>query len=97
MIVNLVRRIGNTMIREPLEEGVMFEGGEAQEGVLVTFTVDGREAKGRVIHLSESAPGEAPGSGPLIEIEEIDQEAQDAASERVLAELPARSDFDPKI
>jgi hypothetical protein len=97
MIVNLVRRTGNTMTREPLEEAVMFEGGEAQEGVLVTFMLDGREVNGRVIKLAESSPGEDPASGPLIEIEEIDQEAHDAASERVLAELPARSDFEPKI
>jgi hypothetical protein len=94
MIVNLVRRTGNTMIREPLDDGVIFEGGEAQEGVLVTFKRDDREVTGRVIKLSN---GQDPDSGPLIEIEEIDQEAQDAASERVLAKLPARSDFDTNI
>jgi hypothetical protein len=94
MIVNLVRRTGDTMIREPLEEGVIFEGGEAQEGVLVTFKRDGREVTGRVIKLSD---GQDPDAGPLIEIEEIDQEAQDAASERVLAKLPARNDFDTNI
>jgi hypothetical protein len=94
MIVNLVWRTGDTMIREPLEEGVIFEGGEAQEGVLVTFKRDGREVTGRVIKLSD---GQDPVSGPLIEIEEIDQEAQDAASERVLAKLPARNDFDTNI
>jgi hypothetical protein len=97
MIVNLLRRAGDTMVLERLEGGVTFEGGEAQEGVLATFKLDGRDVTGRIINISEFSPSDDGDGEPLIAIEEIDREAHDAASERVLAELPPRNDFNTNI
>ena len=97
MIVSLLRRTSDTMVLERLEGGVMCEGGEAQEGVLATFKLDGRDVTGRVINIPEFSPSDDGDGEPLIAIEEIDREAHDAASERVLAKLPPRNDFDTNI
>jgi hypothetical protein len=94
--VNLARRLGDTIVQERIAGDLLFEGGEAQEGVLVTFHHDGSELTGRVIHVAEAADDD-PDTGPVIEVELVDDLTQDLGGERALANLPPGDDTDTNI
>ena len=90
MIVNVVRRAGDSAVLERIDGDLLFEGGAAEEGVLATFQLDGREVTGRVIRvLPADAAVDAESS---IEIELIDEEGHDIDSEITLANLPPDKD-----
>jgi hypothetical protein len=97
MIVNLVRRVGDTIVQERITGDLLFEGGDAQEGVLVTFHHDGGEITGRVIHVAAAPPDDDPDAGLVIEIELIDDLTQDLGGERARANLPPGDDTDTTI
>ncbi|HZT89378.1 MAG TPA: hypothetical protein VFA12_15500 [Stellaceae bacterium] len=85
MVVNLLRPGGETVRLEP---PIVFEGDEAQPGVLVTFSLGGTEMTGRVIEVF--APTENPTAEELVvAVEAVDRDALDAESELALANLPA--------
>lgn len=96
MIVNLARPAGSGVILEHLEQDVMFEGGEPHEGVLATFTLDGREVTGRIIQVSHSIP-DAVDSELIVTIEQIDPEMEDVGSEEALRSLPVGSVEEKKV
>jgi hypothetical protein len=96
MIVNFARPTGNGLILEPLEVEVVFEGGEPHEGVLATFTLDGREVSGRIIKVSHSTAN-AVDSELIVTVEQIDQEAEDIGSEEALRSLPPRNDSEENL
>ncbi len=87
MIVNLARLTGDGTILERVEGDVMFEGGEPHEGVLATFTFDGREVSGRIIKVSHSIPGDVD-SELILTVEPIDWEHEDVGAEEALRSLP---------
>jgi hypothetical protein len=93
MIVHLARRDGGAIVLERIEEPVMFEGGQAQEGVLVTFPLDGEAVKARIIKVLPHDPE----AEPAIEVELIDEERLDAASLTTLANLPPKDDFTTEL
>jgi hypothetical protein len=97
MIVNLVRRAGDTMVQERIDSDLLFEGGDAQEGVLVTFEHEGREITGRVVHVGKAPPENDPGAGLVIEVELIDNLTQDLGGEVARANLPPDNDTDTKL
>jgi hypothetical protein len=92
MIVNLARRVGDSVILEHIDGDLLFEGGAAQEGVLVTFQLDDREFSGRVIKVVDE-----PDEETVVKIELIDQAAQDAGGEITRANLPPDDDTGTKI
>jgi hypothetical protein len=92
MIVNLARRDGDNVLLERIDGEMVFVGGAAQEGVLVTFEHDGREVTGRIIKVADD-----PEAEPGVEIELIDEEVHDLESEITLANLPPGNDTDTKI
>lgn len=93
MIINLVRHVGDGVVLERTDVPVTFDGGQAQEGVVVTFPLDGREVHGRIVKVLPHDPdGE-----PSIEVELIDQDRLDDASEIILANLPPKDDFSTDI
>jgi hypothetical protein len=97
MIVNLARRVGDVVVQERIGGDLLFEGGEAQEGVLVTFHHDGSELTGRVIHVAEAPPDDDPDAGPVVEVELVDDLTQDLGGERARANLPPSNDTDTNI
>jgi len=93
MIVNLARGAGDSTVLERIDIPVTFEGGQAQEGILVRFPLEGREVTARIVKVLPHDPdGE-----PVIEVALIDQEALDAESEITLATLPAKDDFTTEL
>jgi hypothetical protein len=93
MIVNVVLRPGASGVLEQVDGGVLFEGGAAEEGVLATFQLDGREATGRVVRVLPADPD----ADTVVEIELIDKEHHDRESEITLANLPPRDDTNTKV
>ena len=93
MIVNLARRDGDAATLERLEAPVTFEGGQAQEGVLVVFPLDGENVTARIIRVLPDDPS----GEPAIEVALVDQEAIDAASAETLAHLPLKDDFTTEL
>jgi hypothetical protein len=89
MIVNLARRVGDSMVLEHIDGDLLFEGGAAQEGVVVTFRLDDREVAGRVTNVAEH-----PKEETVVKIDLIDQAAQDAGGEITKANLPPGDDTD---
>jgi len=92
MIVNLARRVGDSVVLERIDGDLLFEGGAAQEGVLATFQLDDRELTGRVINVADR-----PDEETVVEIELIDQVTQDAGGEITRANLPPGDDTGTKI
>ena len=92
MIVNLARRVGDSVVLERIDGDLLFEGGAAQEGVLATFQLDDREFTGRVINVADR-----PDEETVVEIELIDQVTQDAGGEITRANLPPGDDTGTKI
>ncbi|HZK89572.1 MAG TPA: hypothetical protein VFC56_05435 [Stellaceae bacterium] len=101
MIVNLARRDGDNVVLERIEGNFLFEGGEAQEGVLVTFEHAGSEVTGRVINVAPASfvegPDPGPDAGPVVEIELVDDCMQDRGGEIARANLPPGDDTDTNI
>ena len=93
MIVNLVRRDGDAVVLERIEAPVTFEGGQAQEGVLVLFPLERQNVTARVIRVLPRDPSGAP----AIEVALVDQAAIDAASAETLARLPPKDDFTTEL
>jgi hypothetical protein len=94
MIVNLLRREDDNIVLERIEGDMLFEGGAAAVGVVVTFQLDGRETVGRIVRISPTDDSEAE---PIIEIEEIDPGTQDFGGEVARANLPPGDDTSTKI
>jgi|HubBroStandDraft_4_1064222.scaffolds.fasta_scaffold1214791_2 hypothetical protein len=92
MIVNLRRLGGDTVNLDP---PIIFEGGEAQPGVLATFTLDGQEMTGRVVGVSGRSPDDPVDWEPVVTIRPIDRERLDAESEAALASLPPSEVLNP--
>jgi hypothetical protein len=85
MIVNLARSVGDGMTLERVEGDVMFEGGEPHEGVLATFSIDGREVTGRIIGISHSVPDVS--AELTVTVELIDQMHEDSGAVEALDSL----------
>jgi hypothetical protein len=96
MILNVMRRTGDSPVLERVDGDLLFEGGAAEEGVLATFQLDGHEVTGRVVRVLDAADGTAD-AGSVIEIELIDEQDHDLDSEITLANLPPGDDTDTKI
>jgi hypothetical protein len=90
MLIDLIRRgMGDTLAFERIEASpVDFEGGAAEEGVLVNFALDGRAVTGRIIRVYDSADG----TEQVIEVEPINENVHDRDSEETLAHLPPGDD-----
>jgi hypothetical protein len=97
MIVNLVRRVGDALVQERIEGDVLFEGGDAQAGVLVTFQQDGRAITGRVVSVGTAAANDDPDAGLVVEVELIDGLTQALGGEVARANLPPENDADSTI
>jgi hypothetical protein len=93
MIVNLARRVGDNIVLERIDSPVTFEGGQAQEDVLITFPLEGSEVTARI---TKVLPHDPEGE-PAIEVELVDQKVLDVASEVALSRLPAEDDFTTEI
>jgi hypothetical protein len=96
MLVNLAHRVGDAMVIEQIDEPVDFEGSGAQEGVLVSFPLEGREVTGRIIKVVEPSSDD-PTAEPVIEVELVDRDALDAESEIALARLPPKTEFSTEL
>jgi hypothetical protein len=95
MIINLARRAGDELVLEEIDDGVMFEGGQPQPGVIVTFAHEGREISARITEVT-TAPDDPSGKEPIVTLIEIDRPTLDRESEIALDELPPETDlFDP--
>jgi hypothetical protein len=92
MIVNLTRRVEDSVVLDRIHGDLLFEGGAAEKGVLATFQLDNRELTGRVINVTDE-----PDQETVVEIELIDQVAQDAEGEITRANLPPGGDIGTKI
>ena len=88
MIINLARRDGDALVLEDIGDGVMFEGGQPQPGVIVTFTHEGQEISARIAEVTAS-----PDDEPIVTMVEIDRPALDQESESALEKLPPESDL----
>jgi hypothetical protein len=97
MIVNVVRRTGDSVVLERVDGDLLFEGGAAEEGVLATFQLDGREATGRVVRVLPAESGAAADADSVVELELIDEAGHDLESEVTLANLPPGSDTDTTV
>jgi hypothetical protein len=86
MIVNLARSSGDGMTLERVEGDVMFEGGEPHEGVLATFSIDGREVTGRIIGVSHSVPDDVS-SELTVTVEPVDLMQEDREAVEALDSL----------
>jgi hypothetical protein len=86
MIVNLARSSGDGMMLERVEGDVMFEGGEPHEGVLATFSIDGREVTGRIIGVSHSVPDDVS-SELTVTVEPVDLMQEDSEAVEALDSL----------
>jgi hypothetical protein len=93
MIVKIMRRDGDNLVAERAAAPVMFQGGAAQEGVLITFPLEDREVTARIVKVW---PDDADGE-PVIEVELIDQERLDVESRSTLADLPPKDEFTTDI
>ena len=91
MTVSLARRAGDEFVLERVSDGVVFEGGQAQPGVVVTFVHRGHEVTARVVEVEAGTPGEAAAS--IVTLEEIDANRQDRESERALDMLTPPNDL----
>jgi hypothetical protein len=96
MLVNLAHRVGDALVIEQIDEPVDFEGSGVQEGVLVTFPLEGREVTGRITKVTAPST-EDPTAEPAIEVELIDREALDAESVITLARLPPKTEFSTEL
>jgi hypothetical protein len=95
MIINLARRAGDELVLEEIDDGVMFEGGQPQPGVIVTFTHEGRELSARITDVT-NAPDDPSGKEPIVTLIEIDRPTLDREAEIALDKLPPETDlFDP--
>ena len=92
----MARRAGDDLVLEPIGGDVMFEGGEPNEGVLATFTFDGREVTGRIIEVSHSTSNIAD-SELVVTVEQIDREVEDVGAEEALRSLPPGSVEEKKV
>jgi hypothetical protein len=92
MLVDLARREGDMLVVERIEAPLDFEGSVAEEGVLVTFPLDGRDVTGRIIRAPVRS-ADMPDAEPVVEIELIDREALDAESSVTLTNLPPKGDL----
>ncbi|MBV8779253.1 MAG: hypothetical protein JO032_13295 [Alphaproteobacteria bacterium] len=97
MVVNFARCVGDTIVQERIEGDLLFEGGDAQQGVLVTFRHGGREITGRVVSVGAAPPEDDPEAGLVIEVEAIDNETQDLGGEVARINLPPDDDTGTKI
>lgn len=95
MIINLARRDGDAIVMERINAPADFEGSGAQEGVLVTFPLEGSEVTGRIIRVIPTT--DEPDAEPAIDVELVDRAALDAESEITLAQLPPKDDFTTEI
>jgi len=86
MIVNLAHPSGDGITLERVEGDVLFEGGEPHEGVLATFTLDGREVTGRIINITHAVPDDRS-SELIVTVEPIDRDAEDIGAEEALQSL----------
>lgn len=86
MIVNLARSSGDGTTLERVEGDVMFEGGEPHEGVLATFSIDGREVTGRIIGVSHSVPDDVS-SELTVTVEPVDLMQEDSEAVEALDSL----------
>lgn len=89
MIVNVMRRNGDSVVLERVDSEFFFEGGAAEAGVLATFELDGQDVTGRVVRVLD---GGAADAGSVVEVELIDETQHDAESEFTRANLPPRND-----
>ena len=96
MIINVAHHEGDDTVIERVDAPVDFEGSGAQEGVLVSFPLEGQDVTGRIIRVLAPSD-EMPDAGPIIEVELVDREALDAESEIALAHLPPKSDFTTEL
>jgi hypothetical protein len=96
MLVNLAHRVGDALVVEQIDEPVDFEGSGAQEGVLVTFPLNGREVTGRIVKVIAPSADD-PTAEPVIEIELVDRERLDVESEVTLANLPPKTEFSTEL
>ena len=96
MLVNLAHRVGDALVVEQIDEPVDFEGSGAQEGVLVTFPLEGRDVTGRITKVIERSSDD-PTAEPVIEVELVDREALDAESGVTLARLPPKTEFSTEL
>jgi len=96
MIVNVVRRTGGSTVLERVDSNLQFAGGAAQEGVLATFELDGREVTGRVVRVLDPED-DAVDAESVVELELIDEAGHDLESEITRANLPPLSDAETKI
>jgi hypothetical protein len=92
MIINLARRAGNELVLEEIEDGVMFEGGQPQPGVIVTFTHRGHEVSARITEVT-TAPDDPSGKEPIVTMVEVDRPRLDGESEITLQDLPPATDL----
>src|ERR1700722_7353766 len=92
MIINLARQAGDALGLENIGDGVMFEGGQPQPGVIVTFTHEGQEISARITEVTAS-PDDPTGEEPIVTMVEIDRPALDQESESTLQKLPPASDL----
>ena len=96
MLVNLARQDGDALVIEQVDEPVDFEGSGAQEGVLVTFPLEGRDVTGRIIKVIEPSADD-PSAEPVIEVELVDRETLDSESKVTLANLPPKTEFSTEL
>ena len=94
MIVNLVRRAGSDASLERIDDGAVFEGGQAQPGAIVTVVHDGHEITARIIEVLAPPSDDGTGSlDPIVTIEEIDRRRHDRESDLALEKLPPPTDL----
>jgi hypothetical protein len=94
MLVNFTRRDGENLVIEQIDEPVDFEGSGTQEGVLVTFPLDGRDVTARIIKVIAPSSDD-PSAEPVIEVELVNRAALDA--EAKLANLPPKDNSASKL
>jgi hypothetical protein len=93
MIVNVMRRTGDSVVLERVDRDLFFEGGAAEEGVLATFQLDGREVTGRIVRVLDGAGG----GEAIVDVELIDEADHDFGTEVTRANLPPPNDTKTKV
>jgi hypothetical protein len=96
MLVDLARREGDKLVVERIEAPFDIEGSVTEEGVLVTFPLDGRDVTGRIIRVSEPRAGMSDAEA-VIEVELVDRETLDAEAGNTLTNLPPKGDLPTEI
>jgi hypothetical protein len=96
MIVNVMRRTGDSVVLERVDSDLFFEGGAAEEGVLATFQLDGRQVTGRIVRVLDGAGGAADAEA-VVDLELIDEAGHDLETEVTRANLPPANDTKTKI